>query len=299
MPIETAIGNTTPEWEVDVAWPSRYTQTAFSLFTDSVWINGPAFLTGVVGSNLGRTISSFAQGGAGANEYAAYYAGLYSSGMYTTGAVIVHAYGNIPIVPAVGDGGGVNIGGLTPEWTRAQWVRVVLAAYPGAVFTTATGVAMQLNPGPLANSQWAGAGAQPNQGAFGVYGDGAGGWQFLSYDGTTPGPAVALVTAALPAPSVPNGFQTVDFFLTGASGDRTATLDVYVNGALLPGASQLPVNATGAAGSVYFPPTPAGGPPMYSLTMRVGDLGAANRLIIGEWRIRCGRYTYDGAELRS
>lgn len=299
MPLETSIGISSPSWDVDVAWPWRYNQAGFNVRTDTCLINGPAFLTGIWGTHLGRTISSLSQGGTGVVEEMISYSGAYAWSIHTTGAVPVHTYGFIPVIPILNASGlGPAFAGRSPGWNRTAWVRFTLALFPGCVLTTASGIALQAAEGAILAQKWAGAGGQPNQGAFGIYGDGAGGLQFIAYDATTPGPAVALTTAAVPAPAVPNQFQTFDLFLTNAGAARTAKLDVYVDGASLAGATGL--QFTNLPGGVYFDPDTAGaGPGMCSLNIRNGDMGAGNRMIISEWRIRSGRYTYDGAELAS
>jgi hypothetical protein len=176
---------------------------------------------------------------------------------------------------------------------RAAWIQCTLAMDAGAVWTTATGFAVINSGAPLAVSNWPGAGAQPNLGGFGIFGTGAAnGLQFIAYDNVTPGPAGVLTAVAIPAAPAPGAWRSFDFFLTGGSASRDATLDVYVGGTLLAGASQL--RFTNAAGGCWWD---AAVTSMMQMQWRLGDLGVGNGMSLGGWRIRTGSYTRDGAEL--
>ncbi|HUT98061.1 MAG TPA: hypothetical protein VM054_03210 [bacterium] len=131
-----------------------------------------------------------------------------------------------------------------------------------------------------------------NQGGFGIFGDGAGGLAFIAYDNVTPGPAGVLTQIAIPAPPAAGDWQSFDFFITGGSGSRDATLDVYVGGALLPGATQL--RFTNAAGGCWWDPAVNR---LMQLALRHQTAGAGNGIRFAYWRIRTGSFTRDGVEL--
>lgn len=294
MPVETVVGVSSPRWALDIQWPYRYQQAAGADPGETVIVaEGAPLLTGTLPTNLGRSLRSFNQGGGGVTITSGYYNGLWRKRIVTVGAIPLDIWGWIPLFPAIGLAASFPAGIITQAHMRAVWIQFTLAMDAGAVWTTASGVSVMNSAAPIAVQNWPGAGAQPNLGAFGIFGTGAAnGLQFIAYNNVTPGPAGVLTSVGIPAAAAPGAWRSFDFFITGGSASRDATLDVYVGGTLLAGASQL--RFTNAAGGAWWD---AAATAMMNLGWRLGDLGAGNGMHLAGWRIRTGSFTRDGAEL--
>jgi hypothetical protein len=297
MPQTSIVAGIPATWSLDVQWPYRYQQGAGADIGETVLVSkGAPFLTGTLPSNVGRQLRSFTQAGGGVTMASGYYNGIWSKSVVTVGAVPLDIWGWLPLFPAIGAAASFAPGTLTPAHMRCVWIQVTLAMAAGAVWTTASGVAVLNSSAPIGAQRWPGAGAQPNFGGFGVFGTGvADQLQFIAYDGTTPGPAGVLTAVAIPAPAAPGAWRSFDFVITGGAPSRDSTLDVYVGGGILTGASQL--RFTNAPGGCFFDPVGIANA-MMQLAWRLGDVGAGNGMRLGGWRIRTGSYTRDGVELR-
>ena len=294
MPSTVILQGPTPSWALDIQWPWRHNQGAGAESGKCAMIGGQTFVTAQVTTTLSRDLQSFDQAGGGATRVTGRYRGMFAERWETVAAILCHTWGNIPLFPAIGPAVSFPPGVTTLPHQRAVWISFTLAPDAGAILTSASGVAVINSPAALLVQNWPGfgGGVVANAGGFGIFGNGAGGLNFTAYDATTPGPGGVLTQVAIPAPPAAGDWQSFDFFITGGSGARDATVDVYVGGQLLPGATQL--RFTNLAGGCWWNPAATN---VMQLALRHGTLGAGNGIRFAYWRIRTGSFTRDGVEL--
>jgi len=292
MPQTVILQGPTPSWALDIQWPWRHNQIAGWESGKCAMIGGQTFVTASVTTTLGRDLQSFDQAGGGVTRVTSRYRGMFGERWQTAGVAACHTWGNIPIFPAIGLAPSFPPGVTTLPHQRGIWISFTIAPDAGHALTSLTGVAIINSAAALLVENWPGLGAKPNLGGFGIFGDGAGGLAFIAYDNVTPGPAGVLTQVAIPAPPAAGDWQSFDFFITGGSGSRDATLDVYVGGALLPGATQL--RFSNAPGGCWFDPAATA---VMQLALRHGTAGVGNGIRFAYWRIRTGAFTRDGVEL--
>lgn len=109
------------------------------------------------------------------------------------------------------------------EYTIFRW-RFLFAQRTAANYTSLSGIALV----PYAGT----APAFPSAGnpGFGIFGDGAGGFQFMSSKGAG---FIAAATTALTWPQAVTEWTTVDFEVLGATGASDAAFNLYLNGVLV------------------------------------------------------------------
>jgi len=292
MPQTVILQGPTPSWALDIQWPWRFNQVAGAESGECVQVSGQTFLTAAVPTTLGRQLRTFDQAGGGATRITGRYRGMFAERWETVAAILCHTWGNIPLFPAIGPAVSFPPGVTTLPHQRAVWISFTIAPDAGHVLTTATGVAVINSAAALAVQNWPGLTAQVNAGGFGIFGDGAGGLAFIAYNNVTPGPAGVLTQVAIPAPPAAGDWQSFDLFITGGSPARDSTVDVYVNGQLLPGATQL--RFTNLPGGCWWDPAANR---VMQLALRHGTLGAGNGIRFAYWRIRTGSFSRDGVEL--
>ena len=299
MPFVSVVPVSSPRWDFEATWPWRNNQLSPGAVIEAAAVTSP-FIVGSSTSTAGRTIRLTTQGGTGVTQNQLFQDGQYAFQLEIGGNVsYMVGWGGLGFVPCMAAPALMAPGMQTNPSMRAGWWGFTFQRAAVSGWTDASGISVVNLLNPDSANNWPGSNAPaaglPNQGAFGVFGDGAGGLVATCYDDATPGPANVLTSAPLPGSLANAGkWETVEFFVTGASPSRRATVDFYYQGVAVPGMTGLLF--TNAAGGASWNATVQ----FMSFCMKVGVGGGAtpSRMRLASWFFRAGRYTRDGAELR-
>jgi hypothetical protein len=246
------------------------------------------------GNATPRDIWSYNSFGAGASQGQGHYKGVQATFQSSVGpGVVQDGMSGITLMPITTaadlDGSYIN-----PSWRRVAWFSWSMATSAGATHNTQTGMMFTPQASAQAANQWPYAPAPAGNGGFGIVGDGAGDWDWQTWSmngGVPPNPIIETVSLA-PFIADPEDWNVFELVLISAAGGRNASLELWINDALVltrdwvNAPALIPLGAVAGADVFRFTPI-----------MQVGP--ATGTLWCGDWTHRMGRFTRSGRELLS
>lgn len=285
MPSLSAVPATPPVWDIDAYWPMMDAGSDqggggfFSGFNADSWgYRESGRATGVGTANVGVAWGGPGVGGGGVTDRMQVQFGCAYVRRFDTTGVIAGNVLRPPSWSACYDPGAAAGGMLSREDMRVHWWREVWA-WTGF----GDGGSGNVWSWDLANAAavtWAQNGSLVQQ--YGVYGNGVGGLEYRSYSAA----AALLETVAIPGVAV-NQWITFDHQHVSWAPGRPATYELRVNGTRI-------VQRTFGTAQLPFPAT--GGQRLQIVQRR---LNTAGQTFCAYWRLRCGRFTMDGSEVRT
>lgn len=289
----TILGAPTPLYDYIVSGP-------FPIRT-AVWTSAANFRDGYIsgpwpnrsdGGTQPRDLWVYNSFGAGGSQGQGWFKGVQATFTSSVGPGVVNdGLSGISLMP-VTDATGLDAAYLTPSWRRVNWFSWSMATSAGAALTVQSGIVFDKQANVPVVNRWPYAPAPGFGGGFGIIGDGAGGWQYQSWEidtGVPPNPI--LETVALGAfITDPEDWNTYEFVLISAAGGRNASLELWINDALVL------TRAWGAPG-VLEVLGPFAGSDFFRYTPVVQAGPGGGTLWFGDWTHRMGRFTRGGREL--
>ncbi|KKN26160.1 hypothetical protein LCGC14_0877610 [marine sediment metagenome] len=232
--------------------------------------------------------------GAGATQGQGYYKGIQATFGSSVGPGTVQdgmsGISFMPITTAAGlDGSYIN-----PSWRRVAWFSWSMATSAGATHNQQTGILFTPQASQQTGLQWPLGAAPACNGGFGIVGDGAGDWDWQTWSmngGVPPNPIIETVSLA-PFITDPEDWNMFEVVLISAAGGRNASLELWINDALV--LTRDWVNAP-----ALIPLGPVPGADVFRFTPIVQAGPATGTLWLGDWIHRMGRFTRSGRELLS
>lgn len=289
MPI-AILGQPAPLYDMIVSGP-------FPIRT-ALWSSAAQFMQGVSagpwlprddGNASPRDIWVYNQGGAGVTQNQIFYRGISCRQTRTTIVAAIDSMSGLSFMP-VTDISGLVPSYSNPSWRRVNWLRFNLAMEAAGALDRNTGLLLTAQAGQQTTPIWPIAPAVNFFGGFGITGDGAGNWNFDSFGTGVPAPVRESVSLAAAIPD-PDDWNTFDFVLISGAGQRAASFELHINGALF-------LTRGFGASPLLFPLGPSLGVDLfrYSPVMQIGTT-TNDFLYAGDWEFRAGRFLPSGREL--
>ena len=227
----------------------------------------------------------YSQGGTGATASRIRYNGVLVVERSTTVVPSIRGMNGVGFM-TIQDRTALPDGYVNPSFLRVNWLTFQMAMDVGTLdrnsgfLLTSVGGTQTTALWPIAPSTFFGSG-------FGIMGDGAGNWNWESFDG--PGvPATVLESVSLSSfISDPTELTTFDYVMVGATGERPASFQLRIN-------QELALERNWETGTTlpFLPAAATRWTPNMQVATPSGD-----RLMMGNWEWKMGRYLPDGREL--
>lgn len=233
--------------------------------------------------------------GGGGAETENFIKGIHCRSITTAGPGRVNVtMGGLNMMP-ITDGSDLPPNYVNPSWRRVARLSWSFAMSAGAALTSQTGICFCAQNGVLlGNIQWPIAPSINFLGGFGVFGDGAGGWDFISFGAGPPTAPVVETVSLNAALADPEDWNSFDALMISATDTRPAEFQLWVN-------DQLMLTRNWGTAPLLFPLVPlvAVGSDAFQFTpvFQCGPVGGT--LHMGDWTYQMGRYDKVGREFTS
>lgn len=234
--------------------------------------------------NTPRDVWLYGQGGTGATGSAIRYFGVPVVERSTT------------VVPSIKGMNGIGFmtrqdrtkmapGYVNPSFLRVNWLSFNIAMDVGTLDRN-SGFLLTSVGGTQTQALWPIAPATLFGTGFGIVGDGAGNWNFESFTGNPPATVLESVSLA-PFISDASELHSFDYVMIGCTGERPANFQLYVD-------QELVLERNWETGVVlpFLPAAATRWTPNFQVATPSGD-----RILLGNWEWKMGRFLPDGREL--
>ena len=287
------LGQPAPLYDYVVSGPfpiAAAVWTSVDDFRDG-YISGP-WPNRAVGGTQPRDLWVYNSFGAGGAQAQVWWNGIQCTETSSVGpGVVQDGLSGISLMP-ITSRAALDPNYITASWRRVNWFSWSMTQSVGATHGTQTGVYFDKQANVPAVNRWPYGPAPAAGGGFGIFGDAAGSWAFQSFSIGAAIPPLAVRENVPLAAFIadPEDWNTFEFVTISASGDRDASLELWINGQLVLtrgyGAAPLLEGLGPFAGADFFRYTPI---------VQVGP--AVGTMYFGDWTHRMGRYTRGGREL--
>lgn len=281
----TIVPNPPVTW--DVYWASPYLRSSSTAFSSGAAEDQyvPTYAPDATNSCSPRLVWEYGQGGTGATGSRIRYNGILVIERSTT------------VVPAIKGMNGINFqtiqdrtalppGYVNPSMLRVNWLTFQMAMDVGTL-DRLSGFLLSSQGGTQTAAQWpTNPPALVFGSGFGITGDGAGNWNWESFEGAPPSTVLESVSLA---PFIPDASKltTFDYVMIGATGERPASFQLRIN-------QELAIERNWETGVVlpFMPAAATRWSPIMQVATPSGD-----RMLMGNWEWKMGRFLPDGREL--
>lgn len=231
-----------------------------------------------------RRVWQYGQGGTGATSAQILYRGV---------PVVERATSAVPSISSMNgfgfmtrqDRSGMAPGYVNPSYLRVNWLSFNMAMDIGTLDRN-TGMLLTSVNGTQTASQWPIAPSTVFGSGFGITGDGAGNYNWESFVGSPPSTVLESVSLA-PFISDASELHTFDYVMIGCTGERPASFQLRID-------QVLAIERNWETGvTLPFLPDPS---TRWTIQMQTAT-PSLDRLMIGNWEWKMGRFLPDGREL--